>query len=115
MLKVFEGIILSDQIEAWVAEAKRMVDEYHWEKEVIHPWGRAVAVVQVIKWMSEYYDCDEYSQGDLLLLANGVTRILNRWEKEEKEPKIRIRVNGREHTIPESQLEIFGDCAEVIG
>jgi len=91
----------SDEIHAFVAEADRLVKTYGWVDEIVHPHGYAVKIVKIIDDLRDYDICSDGSKDYLVDLANGLARVLNKWEAYELSPKVQVRLveNGNVFTV----------------
>lgn len=91
MLNKIEKINLAE-MEAFVAEAKRMITEYGWEDRMVYPYNFPVPVGKIIRDLESFDNCTKGSQYYLIDLANGFANILNAWEAYENAPKTKVRI-----------------------
>ena len=96
MLKMVRGG--SSEMASFVREAERMVRAYGWENAEVHPYSYAMKVTKVIADLKDYDVCTDCTKDYLVSLANGLARILTKWEEYEAEPKVTVRVieSGKE-------------------
>lgn len=93
----------SSEMASFVREAERMVRAYGWENMEVHPYSYAVKVTKVISDIKDYDICTKGTKEYLVALANGLARILNKWEEYELEPMVAVRLtNGNEVVCRES-------------
>lgn len=93
MLKKIEGrYYRSSQMAAFVKEAERMIEAYGWQKRTVSPYSFSMPLAKVIKDLKDYDICTDGSKEYLISLANGLTDIMNAWEKHAKEPKVEVIV-----------------------
>lgn len=117
MLNKIEGRYgRTEQVEAFVKEAERMIAEYGWEKEVVHPYSFAMPITQIIGYLKDWDVMTSGSRDHCVLLANGLVPILNAWEARELEPhtSVRIKKTGKVINLPNSDLELFEGLYELI-
>lgn len=117
MLNKIEGRYgRTEQVEAFVKEAERMIATYGWEKEVVHPYSYAMPITQIIGYLKDWDVMTSGSRDYCVLLANGLVPILNAWEARAKEPKtaVRIKSTGKVVELPESELVILEGLYELI-
>lgn len=104
MLKEIKGYFLEEQVRDFVKEAERMIETYGWQEMVTHPYPNCpVKVTKIIADLKDYDQCTRGSREYLIQLANGLSRILNKWEEYELQPKIRVRIlnTGKEKELRE--------------
>ena len=93
MLKKLEGyIITSDSVKEFVKEAERMIRRYGWQDATVHPYEFPMKVTKIIRNLKDYDKCTRCSKDYLVDLANGLARIMNKWEECEQEEKITVRI-----------------------
>ena len=117
MLNKIEGRYgRTEQVEAFVKEAERMIERYGWEKEVVHPYSFAMPITQIIGYLKDWDVMTSGSRDYCVTLANGLVPILNAWEARAEEPRktVRIKSTGKIVDIPESDLAIFEGLYELI-
>jgi len=69
----------SEQVKAFVAEAKRMVDAYGWQDRVTYPYSFSVPVLDTIDELAHFDEYTKSSQDLLVCMANGFAKNLNSW------------------------------------
>ena len=93
----------------FVKEARRMVERYGWQDGTVTPYGFAVKVVEMLDRMADYDAYEKTSRSILRQEANGLVRILNKWEEYEKSPKVWVRVlrTGKVVQVPQTDVDLF--------
>lgn len=117
MLEKIEGRYgRTEQVEAFVKEAERMIQCYGWEREVVHPYSYAMPITQIIGYLKYWDVMTSGSRDECVFLANGLVPILNAWEDRAEAPKVAVRIKstGKVVQIPESDLAIFEGLYELI-
>ena len=109
---------LQAQVDSFVKEAERMVQEYGWQERTVHPYSFPMKVTKIVDDLKDYERCTSGSKLYLIGLANGLAEIMNAWEEQEKAPKIRVMVldSGKVIEIEEDfarQLINEGICKAV--
>ena len=93
MLKEIKGYFLGEQVEEFVKEAERMIELYGWQDMITHPYPNCpVKVTKIIADLKDYDRCTRGSKEYLVMLANGLGKIMNKWEEYEQQPKIMVRI-----------------------
>lgn len=117
MLEKIEGRYgRTEQVEAFVKEAERMIQCYGWEKEVVHPYSFAMPITQIVGYLKDWDVMTSGSRDYCVELANGLVPILNAWEERMEAPKVAVRIKstGKVVEITESDLELFEGLYELI-
>ena len=109
---------LQAQVESFIKEAERMVQEYGWQEWTVHPYSFPMKITKIVDDLKDYDRCTKGSKEYLIQLANGLAEIMNAWEEREKAPKIRVMVldSGKVIEIEEDfarQLISEGICKAV--
>ena len=95
--KFIHQIATAEEVATFVSEADAMIEKYGWQDKTVSPYGWAEKVSKVIDTIRDYPRCTFGSKQYLINLANGLVDILAAWEKQELEPKLRVRLvrNGK--------------------
>lgn len=106
----------AEAVMAFIKDAEEMINKYGWQDKTVTPYSFPVKVTKIIDDLKDYTRCTEGSQDYLISLANGLPRILNKWEEYENTPKIKVKIkkSGKIIEICEDELETFSDLVEVI-
>ena len=106
----------SFEFRQYIAEAKRMVEEYGWQDKTVWPYGSPVKVTDMLREFTDYDRCTSGSKDIMISEANGLAKILNTWERTEKQPKVKIRntATGKIVMLPAEFAEYLTDDCEVI-
>lgn len=102
--------LFSDEIEAFIKEAEDMIGKYHWEERIVHPYPNCpLKVTKIISDLKDYDNCTSGSKDYLVLLANGLADIMNKWEEHELAPKIKVRSlkSGKIHEVEEWMAKLL--------
>ena len=116
MLKPLFGKITENEIMMFVNSASEMIRKYGWENENVHPHGYPMNVCSVVRQICDWGECTRGSKEYLVLLANGLAKILNAWEEYELAERIQVRskANGKVLTILKRDLDMFRDVVELV-
>lgn len=103
--KVLDAVTMKEFVE----EARRMVEQYGWQKMTVTPYGFNEKVTVMLDRMADYEKYEKHSQNLLRQEANGLVRILNKWEEYENCPKVRVRVlrTGKITEVPQEDVDVF--------
>lgn len=116
MLKKIEGrYFWNRQMEENLREAERMIERYGWQERTIAPFGHSEPLMRYIGYMRDFPNCTEGSREWMVLfINNGFADILNAWERQEKEPKVLVRIikTGKQIEIRETDLDMFEGLIE---
>ena len=81
--KFIQNIATTEEVEAFVKEARHMVNHYGWADRTVTPWGYVEKVTKTINDIADYRRCTFSSKQMLITLANGLARVMNAWEQQE--------------------------------
>lgn len=97
---------ISAQMKAFAKEAERMVKEYGWQDMTVAPYGSyADPVTKYIGWFKDYDNCTRGTKEHLVLLANGLARVMNAWEEHRKAATVKCRLLRGKHKGEERMYE----------
>lgn len=102
-----EDIATAEEFESAVAEIKAKIEQYGWADRIVHPYGCAERVGDMVNTWEGYVDFTLSSKQIMVKELNGLIDILNKWEEQENEPKAMIQVNGKVKEIPQSFIEDY--------
>lgn len=88
----------SEDMKRFIREAEQMIEKYGWEGRKTHPYSYPMTVEEILSHLKDYDICTSGSQEYLICLANGFADILNGWEHNALQPKVTIRINGKDLT-----------------
>lgn len=71
-------------VDAFVAEAERMIEQYGWQERTVHPYSFPMKITKIIADLKDYDNCTSGSKDYLIALANGLAEIMNKWEEAEE-------------------------------
>ena len=116
MLKELKYGAAREDRQAWITEAERMVQKYHWENECVVPYlGCPTKLTEIIDQMRHYDEYTSDSKDILIELANGTGGVMNHWEEWEQKPRVTVRLkNGKVKRMPKDMADYMGDMVEVI-
>ena len=98
----------AEDVDEFVALARRMVRDYHWEDRVTYPYSYPDKVVDLIKAISDYRYCTYSSQSYLLALANGLADVMNKWEEIELTGVNIVSVKtGRVYKVSKDDVDFY--------
>lgn len=78
------GLATVDEMGDFIGEAEEMIKKYGWEDRNVHPFERPINIGKVIEYLRDYEECTVDSKWYLLDYANGLAKIMNVWEEQEK-------------------------------
>jgi hypothetical protein len=84
-IKIKSGyrIPTDEEFIRWSDDAAALVQKYKWENKTVRPWSYPIEIIRLISDIRTAPQCTYGSKVELYLLAEGLTRILNRWEDTE--------------------------------
>lgn len=99
----------SEQMKRFAKEAEAMIEKYGWHNRTVMPYGYQMPVRKIIADCKDYDRCTAYSQDVLISLANGLTDILNAWEKDYDSQKVTVRhkATKKTYSIPAELADSF--------
>lgn len=112
-----EDIATAEEFESAVNEIKSVVSKYGWGDRLVHPYGYAVKINALIKQWADYEKFSFSSKKIMISEMNGLIDILNKWEEQADEPKVKVIFqNGNVVSVPASYVEDYVACgiAEVV-
>ena len=105
-----DDIATAEEFESAVTEIENVISRYGWGDRLIHPYGFAIKISKFIKNWKDYESFSFSSKKIMISEINGLIDILNKWEEQENEPKIKVTFqNGNVVSVPESFLEDYID------
>ena len=106
--KFVNNLATTEEVNAFVQEATRMVNTYGWQERTVCPWSVPEKVTKTIAYISDFSHCTFSSKQMLITLANGLVHTLNAWEKTELEGvKVRIVKTGKVLTLDKEAAELY--------
>lgn len=111
-----DDIATAEEFESAVSEIQNLVSKYGWGDRLIHPYGFAIKIRSFIKNWEGYEKFTFSSKKIMISEMNGLINILNKWEEQANEPKVKVMLkNGDVVSIPQGFVDDYEELgAKVI-
>lgn len=103
-----DDIATAEEFESAVDEIKAKIEQYGWADRIVYPYGHAERVGDMVNTWEGYANFTFSSKQIMLRELNWLIDILNKWEEQANEPKVKIMFqNGNVVSVPESFVEDY--------
>ena len=75
-----DQIATAKEVEAFVAEAKAIIEKHGWEDKKVYPWGRAMNIMDALDYVKDFDHCTFSSKIYDIELLNGLIPLIEKWE-----------------------------------